>query len=65
MKIEDVSGPGTGPWLIEQLRDWGIKTLTDVQAKALAAGVADGTSMIVSAPTSSGKTLVGEIGVAD
>jgi helicase len=37
--------------------------LTDVQVCALKAGVADGRSMIVSAPTSSGKTLVGEIAI--
>lgn len=61
MQIEDISGPGLGHWLVERLAEWGIRELTDVQQRALAQGVADGTSMIVSAPTSSGKTLVGEI----
>jgi helicase len=49
--------------LTTPLRTWGISSLTDVQVCALKAGVADGRSMIVSAPTSSGKTLVGEIAI--
>lgn len=61
MDVTQASGPGVAPWLIERLQGWGISVLTDIQAKALSAGVADGRSMVVSAPTSSGKTLVGEI----
>ena len=49
--------------LRDQLQTWGISTLTDVQQRALLAGVADGRSLIVSAPTSSGKTLIGEVAV--
>lgn len=48
-------------WLVDYLRTWGISTLTNVQQLAIQAGVAVGQSMIVSAPTSSGKTLVGEV----
>ena len=51
------------PWLKEALRDWNIEYLTDIQSRALAAGITNGTSMIVSAPTSSGKTLVAEAAV--
>lgn len=61
MNIVDATAPGVGPWLIERLRSWNINTLTDVQIRALNAGIANGCSMIVSAPTSTGKTLVGEI----
>ena len=61
MNVVDVTGPGVGPWLTDRLQAWGITTLTDVQVLALRAGIANGRSMIVSAPTSSGKTLVGEI----
>ena len=43
------------------LQDWGIVRVTDVQRMALEAGVADGKSLVVCAPTSSGKTLIGEI----
>jgi len=51
-------------WLKQKLSEWKIVTLTDIQKKALAAGAADGESLIVSAPTSSGKTLVAEIAAA-
>jgi len=49
------------PWLRTRLETWDIKFLTDIQVRALQAGIAFGQSMVVSAPTSSGKTLVGEI----
>lgn len=63
MNVTEATGPGVGDWLTDRLRAWGVEFLTDVQARALQAGVADGRSMIVGAPTSSGKTLVGEIAV--
>jgi helicase len=63
VNIGEVTGPGVDAWVIERLGAWGISTLTDVQVRALQAGVADGRSLIISAPTSSGKTLVGEIAV--
>lgn len=63
MLISNAKGPNIGPWLMERLAAWGISKLTHVQEIALSSGIADGRSMIVSAPTSSGKTLVGEIAV--
>jgi helicase len=63
MKTSDVEGPGIDKWLLQRLQSWGIESLTDVQQRALAAGAAAGRSLVVSAPTSSGKTLVGEIAV--
>lgn len=63
MDVSGAQGPGVTQWLIDRLKTWGIQTLTDVQVRSMAAGVADGRSLIVSAPTSSGKTLVGEIAV--
>lgn len=63
MNTSEATGPGVTPWLLERLAAWQISTLTDVQVRALAAGAADGRSLIVSAPTSSGKTLIGEIAV--
>lgn len=63
MKLDEVRGPGIDPWLMDRLRSWKIETLTEIQKLALSAGVADGHSMIVCAPTSSGKTMVGEIAV--
>ncbi len=63
MKASDAAGPGVDTWLLQRLQSWGIESLTDVQQRALFAGVADGDSLVVSAPTSSGKTLIGEIAV--
>lgn len=63
MKISDAQGAGFDAWVIQRLLRWGIESLTDVQQRALASGAADGRSLVVSAPTSSGKTLVGEIAV--
>lgn len=63
MKTSDAKGPSVDAWLLQRLQSWGIESLTDVQQLALAAGAAAGRSLIVSAPTSSGKTLVGEIAV--
>jgi helicase len=48
-------------WIVDKLSEWGITFLTDVQQKAVAAGILQGKSMIVSAPTSSGKTLIAEL----
>lgn len=63
MRTSEIQGPGVDAWLVQRLQSWGIETLTDVQQRAIAAGAAAGRSLIVSAPTSSGKTLVGEIAV--
>ena len=50
-------------WLAELLKRQGGLTLTSVQEAAVSAGVAVGRSMVVCAPTSSGKTFVGEIAI--
>ncbi len=61
--LVEISGPEVDDRLKESLQRWGFEQLTDVQQRALAAGVASGQSLVVCAPTSSGKTLVGEIAV--
>lgn len=63
MKLIEAKGPGVDAWLVDQLRSWKIESLTEIQHLALAAGAADGRNMIVCAPTSSGKTMVGEVAV--
>jgi len=63
MQIDQIEGPGIDVWRVGQLKSWGYVSLTEIQERAFTAGVADGQSMIVCAPTSSGKTLVGEVGV--
>jgi helicase len=47
------------------LEEWGIKTLTDIQQRAIAERVTEGASAIVCAPTSSGKTLIGQLVLAN
>ena len=59
----EIHGPDVDDVLRQSLNNWGIEHLTDVQRLALEEGVASGESLIVCAPTSSGKTLVGEIAV--
>ncbi len=61
MLINNIEAPGFTNNLKEKVRSWGINSATDIQVKSLAAGVADGANLVVSAPTSSGKTLIGEI----
>lgn len=64
MEVAAYEGPGFDSELRDQVQGWGIVSFTDVQEKALDAGVAEGNSMVVCAPTSSGKTLVGEMALA-
>src|SRR6266851_6323247 len=51
--------------LISCLQAWGIQSLTDIQTRAVEAEVPLGSSAIVCAPTSSGKTLIGELALAN
>ncbi len=64
--VEDyANNPQLTPALVACLQEWGITALTDIQKRAIEAGVALGASAIVCAPTSSGKTLVGEMALAN
>ncbi len=47
--------------IIESLYARGVERLTPPQEMAMRSGLADGNSMVVSAPTASGKTLIAEI----
>lgn len=61
MTPADANGPGYDKWVADHLTAWGVTEFTDIQGLTIAAGVAAGESMVVCAPTSSGKTMVGEI----
>lgn len=63
MLVSDFDAPGLTPQLKECLLSWGIHQFTDIQQTALRAGVAAGKGLVVCAPTSSGKTLAGEIAI--
>ncbi|MCJ2111528.1 DEAD/DEAH box helicase [Methylobacterium sp. E-025] len=63
MPVADFVAPGLSPQIKEQLLEWKIEDFTEIQQLALKASVADGKGLVVCAPTSSGKTLVGEIAI--
>ncbi len=59
------NNPKLTPILISCLQEWGIESLTDIQTRAVEAEVPRDSSAIVCAPTSSGKTLIGELALAN
>ncbi|MCR3937502.1 DEAD/DEAH box helicase [Aeromonas caviae] len=61
MSVHSITSNGFNDFIKETLTSWHIKALTDIQKRAVESGVLLGESLIVSAPTSSGKTLVGEL----
>lgn len=61
VSIENVPEESISDSLRSALRVWGFVSVTPIQALAIEAGVALGTGLFVSSPTSSGKTLIGEI----
>ncbi|WP_163228997.1 DEAD/DEAH box helicase [Caulobacter rhizosphaerae] len=63
MDVESHEAPGLTPDIRSCLRSWGYERFTEIQALALAQGVALGASQVVCAPTSSGKTLVAELAI--
>jgi helicase len=63
MLVSEFNTPRLSAQLLARLQSWDIHRLTDIQRLALEAGVAGGKSLVVCAPTSSGKTLVGEIAI--
>lgn len=58
MHVEELKLPNE---VIGALKRRGINTLTPPQAEAIKKGLLDGRSLVVVAPTASGKTLVGEL----
>lgn len=60
-EIGKVDGPEFDAWLQQRLAAQGITTLTSIQQIAIENGVCGGQSLVICAPTSSGKTLVGEL----
>lgn len=61
MKVKEADERVLPKWLSEILSNWAISELTDIQVRALESGLLEQESMLVAAPTSSGKTLVGEM----
>ncbi|MEM1765692.1 MAG: DEAD/DEAH box helicase, partial [Zestosphaera sp.] len=58
MRVDELKLPNE---VVEALRRRGITILTPPQAEAIKKGLFEGRSLVVVAPTASGKTLVGEL----
>jgi len=56
MDVADI--PSVPDWLAEHLQGEGVESLYPPQAEAVEAGVTDGSNLVASVPTASGKTLV-------
>lgn len=61
MNIEQLLKKGLPGFAVSALADRGITKLQPLQVQALDAGLMDGENLVVMAPTSSGKTLIGEL----
>lgn len=59
------NNPKLSKTLISCLQEWDIQRLTDIQLRAIDAEVPLGSSAIICAPTSTGKTLVGELALVN
>ena len=65
MKIERALEFGMSRMMLEKLQARGIPQFTAAQSEALKAGLCKGTSLLVCAPTSSGKTTIAEIAAVE
>jgi len=61
MNIQELEKYGISSQVIKIWEESGIKSLLPVQQQAIEKGILEGASLLVIAPTSSGKTFIGEI----
>ena len=61
MEIQELNGFGVSESVITKLRELGFETLTQVQEDAVKVGLFQGKSMLINAPTNTGKTFIGEL----
>lgn len=61
MNIEELGKFDVSKSIIDKLMDLGFESLTETQEKAVEAGLFDGESLLVDAPTNTGKTFIGEL----
>ena len=65
MKVEEASKYGVNPAILEKLSKAGINEFTTVQQESIKGGLCKGKSLIIAAPTSSGKTTIAEIAAVE
>lgn len=63
MRIDELSQYGIAQSLIDKLISLGFDELTDIQGQAIKNGLFEGKNLVVSAPTNTGKTFIGELAV--
>ncbi|MFC1803525.1 DEAD/DEAH box helicase [Thermoproteota archaeon] len=61
MKIEELAQFGISNSIITKLLELGYENLTEIQSNAIEVGLFEQKSLIVSAPTGTGKTFIGEL----
>jgi len=61
LRIEELSDFGVSESIIDKLKELGFETLTSAQAGAIQNGLFDKKSLLISAPTNTGKTFIGEL----
>ncbi|WP_149196515.1 DEAD/DEAH box helicase [Luteimonas suaedae] len=61
MEIQQLANHGIPSEIIEQFKNQGFRVLTSVQSACVEAGLTSGQSLVISAPTSSGKTTIAEL----
>lgn len=61
MKVDKLLDKGISSEIIQSWKNFGYESLLPVQEEAIETGALDGKSLLVCAPTSSGKTFIGEM----
>ncbi len=63
MDIERLQEYGVRGTVIDKLKELGFSKLTEVQKIAIEKGLFEGKNIVVSAPTNTGKTFIGELAI--
>ncbi len=61
MKIQELSGYGVSKSIVDKLVDLGYISLLEIQELAVKARLFENKNLVISAPTNSGNTFIGEL----
>ncbi len=61
MRIDELAGFGLSQTIIDRLKELCFESLTKAQEAAVQSGLFEGKNLLVSAPTNTGKTFIGEL----